>query len=234
MPILMDALRPVLSLFQAFRLVLILGSLWLAGCASQPGQQPADTTASQPQAPSIAQEWQRYQQVLGNIDHWQAQGKLGIRMPDHSGSAYFNWQQQAEQFAILLNGPLGQGATWIRGDDRRVSMEQSGQPAIEAETPEALMLDTLGWWLPVSELYYWVKGIPAPNSPILDEQHNDDGTLKLLSQNGWQLSYTRYQQLEGWHLPAKVVAQYRPGTTAGHDDSENIQLTFIIKDWQLH
>ncbi|GAB3092653.1 outer membrane lipoprotein LolB [Aestuariicella hydrocarbonica] len=203
--------------------------LLLTACAGQQMPDSAQQTPPLPAAPSALTQWDDYRTVLGNIAHWQVQGKLGIRVPDHSGSVYFNWKQLPEQFAILLNGPLGQGSTWVRGTDNQVSLEQAGQEARFAATAEQLMYNTLGWWLPVSELNYWVKGIPAPNQPVNQSIHYEDGTLQTLQQNGWDISYPRYQQIDGWQLPGKVVARHRLA-----DQDSDIKLTFIINQWQLH
>lgn len=202
--------------------------LLLSACASQMPDQSSQLPPI-PAAPSIQTQWKDYQQLLGSFGFWNVEGKLGIRTPNDSGSAYLNWKQQPEQFAIHLSGPLGQGSIWIRGDNTQVSLERSGEETLYAPSPEQLMYNAMGWWLPVSDLHYWVKGIPAPDTPIENQQRNDDGTLLSLTQNQWQLSYSRYQQSKGWYLPTKVIAQYRP---AGQQDA--IKLTLIIKNWQLN
>lgn len=209
----------------------IVLAVLLSACASQPKPQPtesSDGSVSAPQkpvpkAPELLTEWESYQEVLGTIEQWQVQGKLGVRIPNNSGSVYFNWQQRPNDFAIHLNGPLGQGATWIRGDAQQVSLSQAGKESVSANSPEELMASTMGWWLPVSQLYYWIRAIPAPDSDISKINHNSDGTLHSLEQDGWTLSYKGYQQTDSWHLPAKVIAQ--------RDDTK---LTFIIKSWRLH
>lgn len=215
-----------------YRLILLAALAFLLNaCAHQSTQMPGNISEapSLPEAPPIQTQWESYQQTLGGIEFWQVQGKLGIRTPDDSGSAYLNWKQLPKQFAIHLNGPLGQGSIWVRGNDSQVSLARSGEETLYAPTPEQLMYNAMGWWLPVSDLYYWVKGIPAPGKPIEEKQHNSDGTLHSLTQNHWQLSYPRYQQLDGWYLPTKVVAQYDSPNQEGE-----IKLTFIIKDWQLN
>lgn len=208
---------------------LLVMALALTACTPANRMPDGHAQLPPPEAPPIESQWQDYQRVLGSINDWQVQGKLGVRTPADSGSVTFNWKQLPEQFAIYLNGPLGQGTVWIRGNEQQVSLEQSGQDTLYAPTPELLMYNTMGWWLPVSDLHYWVKGIPSPHTSVDDEQHNADGTLQTLQQNGWQLSYPAYQQLGGWHLPSKVVAQYRSPNPQG-----DIRLTFIIKDWRLH
>jgi len=212
------------------RALVIAAALLISACASQtntidpkhPAKAEAETVKPIPKAPKVLTEWDNYQQVLGGIDRWQVQGKLGVRLPDNSGSVYFNWKQRPTDFAIHLSGPLGQGTSWIRGNDRRVSLEQSDHATIFADTPEELMQHSLGWWLPVSQLYYWIRAIPAPESDVQNLSRHQDGTPKTLVQNDWQLEYSRYKSVNGWSLPSKVIAR--------HND---IKLTFIIKNWKL-
>ncbi len=221
---------PTYSMQRLRSVAVIFAALLLGACATQP-QSTANNNDNQPnveapkpipQAPERLTEWDEYQQILGDIDQWQVQGKLGVRLPDNSGSVYFNWKQRPKDFAIHLSGPLGQGTTWIRGNDRHVSLEQPNQPTILAKTPEELMQKGLGWWLPISELYYWVRGISAPQSTPTKQVHYDDGSLKQLEQDGWQLEYSRYKSVSGWSLPSKVIAR-----------QQDIKLTFIIKNWKL-
>lgn len=224
-------MRTSLDSLQRLRTVaVIVALLLLNACATQPPSTAKDDNTQAvvespkpiPKAPELLTEWDDYQHILGNIDQWQVQGKLGLRLPNNSGSVYFNWKQHPESFAIHLSGPLGQGTTWIRGNDRQVSLEQPNQPTLRAKTPEELMQKGLGWWLPISQLYYWVRGIPAPQSEPSAQQHHQNGSLKHLEQDGWHLEYSRYQSVSGWSLPSKVVAR-----------QQDIKLTFIIKNWKL-
>lgn len=212
-------------------LLLSAVAVLLSACSSQTTRMPGSSqpVPPLPPAPSIQTQWDDYQTILGAMDYWQVQGKLGVRTPVDSGSVNFNWKQLPEQFAIYLNGPFGQGTVWIRGNEDQVSLEQSGRDTLYAPTPELLMYDAMGWWLPVSDLYYWIKGIPAPDKPITRQEHNDDGTLQTLQQNGWLLTFSSYQALEGWYLPGKVTAQLIPSGRRSE-----LRLTFILRDWRLH
>ena len=173
------------------------------------------------QLPRIA-DWDRQQQHLEQLQDWELQGKVGIKMPQHNGSAYINWQQQPDNYAIRLYGPLGQGTTWIRSLTNGVELMQAGRPTLQAASPEALMQESLGWWLPISDLRYWVRGIPAPDTPITAQRKNEQGTLSELQQDGWRLTYSRYNAVDNWQLPSKITAE-----------RDDIKLTLIVKDWQL-
>lgn len=213
----------------------------LSACSSQPKPEPppaaaTDTVTHQkkkitkPQkspkptktAPVFESE-DDYQAHLQAIIHWEVQGKLGIRLPDNSGSLYFNWKQEPNQYAIHLSGPLGQGATWIRGNHSGVTIQAGNKPKVFAATPEALLAKTLGWSLPVQELYYWTRGLQSPMSEVTASSYSDDQKLLTLEQSGWQLQFKRYRDFSGWSLPQKLIAQ-----------RDDIRLTFVIKNWKIY
>lgn len=200
-----------LPLCSLFLLIVAL----LSGCASQP-------------LPAI-NNWDSYQARLGQLQQWQLNGKLGVRLPSGTndsrtkgGSAYLDWQQTPTDYVIRLSGPLGQGTTWIRGNGTRVSLEQSSGEHLSATTPEELVYQTLGWELPIRDLFYWVRGIPAPRTPISHQQLTSSGSLSQLQQSGWVLAFSRYTAIGPWQLPGKIIAE--------HND---VRLTLVIKDWRL-
>lgn len=159
---------------------------------------------------------------INNLQHWKILGKLGIRTPDKAISATVNWTQTDNYFDIFLSGPLGQGSTRIEGSDGDVSLHTNDQRPLRAASPEELLYQTVGWQLPISDLKYWVRGIAAPNHHVDQLERNTDGTISLLAQQGWTITYTRYQIEHQLLLPARLVIT-----------RDKIRLTFIIKNWQL-
>lgn len=180
----------------------------LHGCARQP-LRPIDN-------------WDKYQTRLAGLNTWELQGKLGVRVPGDANSVYVDWHQASGDYAIRLSGPFGQGTTWIRGRENAVRLEQAGRAPLSAPTPEELVYEALGWELPIRDLHYWVRGIPAPASPVVSQERTEAGALAYLEQAGWQLSYSGYNNVGPWQLPGKIVAQ-----------RGELKLTLVIKQWQL-
>jgi outer membrane lipoprotein LolB len=196
------------------RMLYLIGlALLVSGCVHSPGVTPP---------PSL----QAHTALLENIQHWQITGKLGVRSTDDSGTASLKWRQSPESFFIYLSGPLGQKRMEIEGTPKQVELRQNGQMPIKAKTAETLIKKASGWTLPVSQLNYWVRGIPAPTARITRLEQNDQGLISLLQQESWTLSYSNYrdQMLNGQTLalPGKIIAEHR-----------DIRLTLIIRDWQL-
>lgn len=167
-------------------------------------------------------DWEHRRAQLEQLDVWQIQGKLGVRTPGDSSSVSLSWKQSPDNYAIHLSGPFGQGATSIKGNRDSVQLlPPKGEPLVAA-TPEELLIQALGWDIPLQGLYYWIRGIPAPREPVTRQNNSTEGTLTFLEQSGWQLTYSRYQLVDGWQLPEKIIA------TRG-----DIRLVLVIKRWHF-
>jgi len=184
----------------------------LAACA--PIQQPPST--------SIPASWPQHQQQVAQLTRWDIIGKLGIRTPEQSNSARFNWQQLEQQFDISVTNLLGQSVASLSGSDKEVQLNIAGHGNYITDQPDALLQQELGWTLPISMLRYWVKGIPSPDSEAI-YQLNNQGLMDSLSQAGWQVDFSRYKALESHSLPSKIRMQ-----------QGDIKLTLIIKRWSLN
>lgn len=188
-------------------------ALLLAGCAAQAPQEAI-------QGPADAGAWQAHKARIETIDGWQISGKVGIRAPQDSGSGTLFWLQRQDYFDIRLAGPLGRGATRLTGRPDAVELEVAGHGRFSADSPEALLEAQLGWGLPVSHLLWWVRGVPAPDSPrklALDDQ----GRLAQLTQDGWQVDYLSYLEQDGFALPERIRIE-----------GQDLRVTLVIKDWQ--
>jgi outer membrane lipoprotein LolB len=188
-------------------------ALLLAGCAGLGPQESVE-------GPGNAEDWTTHKASISEIDGWQINGKIGIRAPQNSGSGTLFWLQRQDYFDIRLSGPLGRGATRLTGRPDAVALEVAGQGRFEAESPEALVESQLGWQLPVSNLLWWIRGLPAPDSRSRVAL-NSDGRLANLQQDGWDVQYLGYIEEDGFMLPSRIKL-------AGRD----LQITLVLKDWQ--
>lgn len=196
---------------RASRLIFLL--LLLGGCVHKGSLTP----------PQDVIEHQLQVQAIGD---WELTGKLGLRTANDSGSASVKWAQQIANYQINLSGPLGQKSMIITGTPDKVRLEQTGEPAQEAKTAEALIKKSAGWTLPVTQLAYWVRGVPAPKLRITHLQQNESGLIAQLIQGGWRINYSNYrdQTFNGviLPLPGKITAEY-----------SDVRLVLVIRNWQL-
>ena len=193
--------------------VLLLAEFLMIGCASQRGLTPPANL-------------QAHQAQLEAIHSWQISGKLGIRSPAENGSASLKWQQQPGHYQINLSGPLGHKRLQISGNPKQVTLTQAGQAPLSAKSAEALIKKAAGWTLPVAQLNYWVRGLPAPKAPITALNLSPEGLISELQQAGWTIHYSNYQNHAHpsgtLALPGKIQAQHR-----------DLRLTLVIRAWQL-
>jgi len=185
----------------------------LAGCAGLTSREALEGHGN-------AEQWNAHKAHISALDAWQINGKVGIRAPRDSGSGTLFWLQRQDYYDIRLSGPLGRGAARLTGRPGEIHLEVANQGRYQAESPEELLQQQLGLNLPVSHLLWWIRGLPAPDSRsrvTLD----GDSRLAHLSQDGWDVEYTRYVEQNGYWLPERLKLQ-------GHD----LQVTLVIKDWQ--
>lgn len=193
------------------RLVFLSLLLALTACSHTP-------TAN---LPADIESWPGFVDQQSRLNHWQLQGKLGIRLPKNSPPGLaINWQQQEKQFHIRLSGFLGVGAAKIEGNSHQVSLTK-GNESYEAANSEQLTEQLLGLPISVDSLTYWVRGLPDPNMHVLFRAHHENGTLSSLLQNDWELSFQDYQPHGHWWLPGLIKGQ-----------KGDLKFKLKITDWQ--
>lgn len=183
-------------------IIIILLCLLLSACSG------SRHTAPQPLLPLAANS---------GLQNWKISGKIGLRTDSDAHSAYINWHQCGESFDIRLSGPLGQGGARLFGNRIGVRLQTKDDETLYAGSAEQLMQQYLGWSLPVSQLAYWMRGIPSPQYAF---EASTAG--QHFSQQGWQLDFPKLTQVDGYQLPSKATAEQLP-----------YKVTLLIKDWQL-
>lgn len=190
--------------------VLGLALLFLAGCASQ---SPVDESGRQ------AGQWERQQGDVAAFETWTLVGKAGLRTPQENVSANLDWNQTPYYFRMLISGPFGGGRNVLEGREGRFSLSNS-DGRFEAETPEALMEEQLGWSLPVSAMPDWVRGLPGENDNYQMET-DELGFPSHLTQDGWEIDYRDWEQFEGMWLPRRLIMNY-----------DDVRITLVVNQWQ--
>lgn len=159
--------------------------------------------------------------TANEIERWQAQGKLGIRLPNESKAVNFVWQQNGNNFKIQLHGTLGLGNITLEQKKGHATL-LSSEGKRTAPSAEALIKQALGTAIPVASLHHWMKGVATPgNANDATPRFNEDGRLDSLQQDSWLVEYRTYHAADPIALPRKIVVS--------HSDST---ITLVIKDWQ--
>src|SRR5690606_40606385 len=99
-------------------------------------------------------------------------------------------------------------ATRLAGRPAAVAREVAGQGRFEAGSPEALVQSQRGWQLRVSDLLWWVRGLPAPDSRSRLSL-GGQSRLAMLQQDGWDVECLGYSEENGFALPARIKLRDR-------------------------
>ncbi|MGQ3888409.1 lipoprotein insertase outer membrane protein LolB [Legionella sp. CNM-1927-20] len=142
----------------------------------------------------------------GAPSSWNLSGALAVRSARKSATASINWYQRGPgSYQIRLFGPLGSGTIMIakRGG---VIVLQDGPKKATSSNAEQLLLQQTGIRLPVNNLYYWVRGLPAPGA-VQSAKRDAGNRLMLLRQGGYTIQYLGYRSVGKAVLPSHIRLQ---------------------------
>jgi outer membrane lipoprotein LolB len=148
-------------------------------------------------------DWEQRQRVLLALNDWEFTGSISVRDENESHSSRIRWRQQQEDYRINLWGTFNAGATEISGSPDMVQITRPGEDIMITDSAEQLIYDELGYELPVSQLNYWLRGIPAPDSQVTPE-FDENNQLVRLRQSGWQIDYMGYSNYGTETLPVRI------------------------------
>ena len=152
-------------------------------------------------------------------NQFQLQGKIGVKTSQQSGSAFFTWLQDQDQFDIELTGILGIGKTQISGKPGNVTLNSAKTGLIEAETPEELLQRATGWQAPITHLIDWVQARSATTSA--QAQKDPQGRINQIIEDGWTVDLSYNEQAK---LPNRLILKQ-----ALESGKEN-RITMIIQN----
>ena len=182
-----------------FALIMLL---LLGGCATTPGV-PLTQRPAQAEVSSFA-----------------FNGRVSVRHDGERSTAGVRWTHRGETDEILLLAPLGQTVARIYSNPLGVTLEESGKVYFEQDA-ETLTERVLGWHLPLSGMRSWVLALPAAGSAA-EIERADNGQLKELRQDGWQISYTRYAADTADSLPLRMNLQ-----------RDGMEMQLLIDEWEI-
>lgn len=188
------------------KLAIVFLSLGLAACSSIDTNPPTQTIS-----------WEVHQGEIKRINSWEISGKIGIVTAKNSNSASLKWIQKNDTYQIDIRGPLGQGGASISGLPGKVTVDIAGEGTFEGPHPEYILYQQLGWDLPISDIYWWIRGLPAPDKAF---QHSlENNRLKVLQQNGWTVNYLRYNDRSP-ALPSKLKLTHN-----------GLKIVLVVNNW---
>lgn len=196
----------VIRVLSGFVVILILTGC--ANMASQMGNASGDMLLT------------RRANQLADMQRWQLRGRIALRTKEQGTSANVHWRQNQQRFVVNMSGPFGRGAVMFEGDGRKALL-RDGEGELTAKTAGDLVKQKTGWHVPVENLRYWLVAMPVPGIPMSVE-FNWRGDVTRLTQNGWEIVYTEYADIDGKRLPMKWELK--------HPD---IQMRAAVSSWKL-
>lgn len=176
------------------RLALAAGLLLAGGCA-----------AVAPPPPPSAAALEERRLALQASAAWRLAGRVAVTAGSEGGSAALDWRQAGERSELVLRGPFGAGSLRVALSGGSVELDD-GTHRLEGEPAREFLERQLGAPLPLAGLRYWVLGVPAPGAPYV-EVTGPDGLPGQLDQQGWQVGFERYREVDGRQLPGRVTAR---------------------------
>ncbi|CAK0767159.1 Outer-membrane lipoprotein LolB [Gammaproteobacteria bacterium] len=171
--------------------------------------------------PESESRWQTRQRVLSTLRNWEFNGRIAIQREEEGWFASLIWKQQDSTYHLQVSGPMGQGAARLEGNINGVTLTRSDKTIYQATRPEELLMTHFGWRIPVSGLHYWILGLPAPEELDLQELDNA-GHLIRLRQDGWDIHFDRYREINSIELPGHLILERPPLT-----------VRIIVENWNL-
>ncbi len=143
------------------------------------------------------------------LDSFDIYGKFGFVNADRSqsGSAFYQWKQKQERFAMQLEGALGIGATNIQYNGSQAQLTNATIGTITAKTPEELLIKATPFQAPISQLPYWISGSPAPSD--VNDTWDDQKRLATATNGNWTAQFSYANDAK---LPKKIVARHKDKT----------------------
>ncbi len=196
--------------------------IFLTSCA--PSQKPDATltTHAPPAQTFITQSKASTVRLAQNMTSWTITGAVAAKNKNDAWSASLNWQQDGpNNYHIRLFGPLGGGNILIEKKGAMVTYQDAQNRKTSRSADDLIHLQT-GMHIPIQNLYYWIRGLPAPGV-VQSTNYDHAGNLTYLEQAGYTIQYMRYTNTQGVNLPSKLHVRGAEGS-----------LKLIIKRWKTH
>lgn len=182
------------------KISVIILAIFLSSCASFT---QTSTPLPRPKTVNHYLPWAYRKAQLNGIQNFRVNGNLVVHATSGRGvNASFSWEQIYSCYQLNFFGPLGTQSAVLKGTPSQVSL-MTHQHTYYAQSPERLLFDQLGLNLPVSQFYYWLRGLPAPQSRYtfnLDAYNH----VMQLRQSGWRVVYPHFINIDKIDLPDRI------------------------------
>ncbi|NND45040.1 MAG: outer membrane lipoprotein LolB [Xanthomonadales bacterium] len=183
------------GLLTAWRLA--LAALLVQACATPPAAPPGD--------PEAFAAYQERRSGITAIGHWRLSGKLSIDDGEDGGSGRLDWVVNGDFAQLDFRGAFGKGAWRLELGPSGARLHKADGSVVVAPTVDTLVVEEVGWRIPVDALQWWARGLAAPGDERAMEL-DPEGRVLRLNQHGWEILYSRYRAFGNQQLPGRMDA----------------------------
>ncbi|KGJ96146.1 outer membrane lipoprotein LolB [Colwellia psychrerythraea] len=174
----------------------------------------------------IKQSSQQRIEQLQQLNRWQVKGKIAFYEGSNRSSATLSWRvnENKAQQQLNLTTYLGINVLQLHSNANNHKIQVDGK-TYHGKDLEALIHSIAGFPLPTQALSFWLKGIPYQSSDDIIYQKNTElphSLSSLYNNELWQVSYSNYQQFDGYNLATKFSIK-----------KEGLLIKISIKDWMI-
>lgn len=168
-------------------------------------------------------KWQQRKVELSKINDWVINGRVAIVNGHESWFLSMTWQFHDNKYILDLSGPFGTGHAQLTGTREGVVLVDADQNYFYADNPDRLLKEVTGIHMPVSSLFYWIRGLPNGNLKKEKQKIDQYGRLEQLQQDGWHVHFKRYVDVKKYELPQKVFI-----------NRDKLKVKIFIDEWNLN
>jgi len=148
--------------------------------------------------------WQARQSVLKAMSHWGVSGRLAVKQGRKAGQEHIIACWHADgTYSLEFLSLFGQLLARLEAAPVAVTLYLSGGRRFRAHDPDQLLQAQLGWSVPLQGLASWIRGLPVVGRPAVREL-DQAGRITRLNQQGWLITYPRYQVVKSVDMPQKL------------------------------
>ncbi len=167
-------------------------------------------------------KWEQRKSELSEINDWFLNGRIAIINGQESWHLSMKWQHHDDKYILDLSGPFGAGHAQLTGTSDGVILVDADKNYFYADSPDRLLQEVTGVYMPVKSLLYWMRGLPNRNIKKQNQTLDEFGRLQQLQQDGWRVRFKQYIDVAKHELPQKVFID-------GHD----LKVKIFVDEWDL-
>lgn len=177
----------------------------LAGCSTWRGverEESASTDVSEPKVFNLS-------------------GRISFKQGKEAVFGNLRWHHANPEHQITLLSPVGTTVASLVGDGTGFTLTTSDQREFHSTDADALVLQVLGWRIPVNGMQHWVLGRAVPERPA-SFMRDQNQRLSHLEQDDWNIDYSDYRRLSSVYLPGRIVMK-----------RDDIEIRLFVDTWKL-